>query len=235
MKDTKGLVGRISTPLIIAGILLSAGAAFAQDKKPDTPAQSQSPAEAPRDSGIRVPGGGFAPLASPAPEARGPVGHPCKYPMTFTMSNGDATPANAADFGSIFSNVGFGTAGTSNQPTFFGRTFVIPKLPNCCTKVTSASLTVVYFAKIPGGTVGGPNSSNDTGGLVENGNPVSTSYGFIGHPAGTAPTLWTGSKTVTYNVPLTIANGSGGTVSFHASDNATVVSATLTVKTCCDS
>ena len=233
----------ISTPLLIAGMLFTAGSVLAHDTKTmDGPllAQAQKPAEQKpaeqkpagpaQESGIKVPAGGFKALASPEPQARG-ADRPCNFPKTFTRTTPDTSAPNAGDFGSIFHNATFGTAGPNPMPSFFGRTFVIGKLPPCCTKIISATLSVTYSARIPGGVVGGPNSSNDTGGLVENGAPVSGSYGFIGG-TGTVAALWGPTKTINYVVPGPVI--ASGTVSFQASDNATVTSATLTVNTCCD-
>lgn len=239
---TKGLARYVSIPLLVAAMLLTAGSVLAQEmKKTDNPlpAQAQTPVGgAAKESGIKVPAGGFPPL-TPAltPQAKGSPTTPCPVPFTLTKTGPgpDISPPDAGDFGSgsIYTNATFGSIGLSSVPSFFGATFRLPKLPPCCTYdiPSTATLTVVYFARIPTGTVGGANSSNDTGGLVENGTFVPGSYGFIGTNGGTAPALWSGSKTVIYNVPSSVLNST--TVSFQASDNATVVSAKLIINGCC--
>lgn len=211
---------------VTANILLTCSSAMAQGTSPVA-----APASPIRDSGIKMPASGFAPLALPPPQARADGISSCTWVSTVVQSNVQAIAPAAADFGAIYTNAGFSPAVASNVPVFSGRTFKVPSLSQCC-KVREAVLTVNYFARVAGGPVGGANSSNDTGGLVEGGNYVAGSYGFIGHPTGLAATAWAGTKIVNYVVPAYIINS--GTVSFHAADQTSIVSATLKIVACCD-
>lgn len=200
----------------------------AQDKKPVKDKDEPKIGEA-KKSGIKVPTGGFPSLIQKAPGKDVPC-LPPNISFSQTRNFGDTSAPFGPDFGSIYTDTQTtGPAVTNPKPSFFGRTFRI-QLPDCC-KATSGTLTVVYFARIPGGPVSGPNSSNDTGGIVENGLPVNGSYGFIGDLNGMIATVWAGTVTRNYTVPLSALNSN--TVSFHAAENATVLSATLNIKGCC--